>query len=178
MRVQATTSVARASGNNPRSTCWAARPRTVCFACATAFATACGGAPEKVVHPEPQPTAAPAATPAPVAETPPPKPSPAPPPSSPAPVSPPSSAYQPAVTCDVRGTPVMTKGANLWGEPQGTNAVANFAGQPIGIIASGFPASASAGRIRVRTSGGIRIDGFVDANELAFYTASELAVVQ
>ncbi len=72
----------------------------------------------------------------------------------------------------------MAKGASLWGEPQGSSAVANFAGQPVGLIASGFPASASGGRIRVRTSGGVRIDGFVDPNDLPIYAGSDLAVVQ
>jgi hypothetical protein len=73
---------------------------------------------------------------------------------------------------------MMTKGANLWAEPQGSTAVAGFAGQPVSLIASGFPASASAGRIRVRTSGGMRIDGFVDPNDLPIFTGSELAIVQ
>jgi len=72
----------------------------------------------------------------------------------------------------------MAKGANLWAEPAGSSAVAGFAGQPVGLIASGFPATASGGRIRVRTSGGLRIDGFVDPNDLPIYTASEVAVVQ
>ena len=45
------------------------------------------------------------------------------------------------------------------------------------LIASGFPASASGGRIRVRTSGGLRIEGFIDPNELPIYTASEVAIV-
>jgi hypothetical protein len=72
----------------------------------------------------------------------------------------------------------MTKGTNLWAEPQGQSAVAGFAGQPVSLIASGFPASASGGRIRVRTSGGVRLDGFVDSNELPLYSGSELAVVQ
>jgi hypothetical protein len=71
----------------------------------------------------------------------------------------------------------MAKGTNLWAEPQGATAVANFAGQPVSVIASGFPASTSGGRIRVRISGGLRVDGFVDAGDLPMYTASDLAVV-
>jgi hypothetical protein len=72
----------------------------------------------------------------------------------------------------------MAKGANLWAEQQGSSTVAGFAGQPVGLIASGFPANASGGRIRVRTSGGVRIDGFVDPSDLPLYTGSEVAVVQ
>jgi hypothetical protein len=48
----------------------------------------------------------------------------------------------------------------------------------VSLIASGFPANASGGRIRVRTSGGLRIDGFVDPSDLPIYAGSELAVVQ
>jgi len=138
----------------------------------------CGGATEKVEHPEPKPTSPPA--PAPTAEAPP---APTTPPTTPAPApvaaTPPAApGYAPAVSCDVRGTPVIAKGVSLWGEPTGTNVVAAFAGQPVTLIANGFPATTSAGRIRIRTSGGIRIDGFVDPGELPMYTASDVAVVQ
>jgi len=72
----------------------------------------------------------------------------------------------------------MSKGVSLWSDPQGTNAAAGFAGQAVDLIANGFPASPSAGRIRVRTSGGLRIDGYVDSNDLPLFTASDVAVVQ
>jgi len=84
----------------------------------------------------------------------------------------------PALACDVRGAPSLAKGANLWTEPQGPATIAGFAGQPVNLIASGFPATPTAGRVRVRTSGGIRLDGFVDPNDLPLYAASDLAVVQ
>src|SRR5262249_12213165 len=85
--------------------------------------------------------------------------------------------FVPALVCDVRGAPIVTKGATLWGEPQGTTAIASFAGQPVNLIASGFPASASGGKIRVRTSGGLRIEGFIEPNELPIYTGSAVGVV-
>jgi hypothetical protein len=47
----------------------------------------------------------------------------------------------------------------------------------VGIIANGFPATASGGRVRIRTSGGLRIDGFVDPADLPIYTASDVGVV-
>jgi hypothetical protein len=78
----------------------------------------------------------------------------------------------------VRGAPVLAKGTNLYAEPQGGTAVAGFAGQPVTLIATAFPASPSSGRIRVRTSGGLRIDGFVDPPDLPLYTSSEIGIVQ
>jgi hypothetical protein len=72
----------------------------------------------------------------------------------------------------------MPKGVNLWAAaPQTSTAVATFAGQSINLSATGFPASATGGRIRVHTSGAIRVDGFIDPGQLPLYAASELAVV-
>ena len=133
-----------------------------------------------MAHPEPPAPKGAATTASTTPETPLRNPPPSQPATSPAPAPAPTgapSAYVPALVCDVRGAPIVTKGASLWGEPQGTTAVASFAGQPVNLIASGFPAIASGGRIRVRTSGGLRIEGFVDPNELPIYTASEVAVV-
>jgi hypothetical protein len=175
-------SVARAWGSNQLSTRGTRRRSTVSLVFACAGWAACGGAPEKVVHPEPQPTTAPA-PPSNIVEEPPAKTAvpaaPAPPAATTAPASPgPPNTYTPALSCDVRGTALMSKSASLWTDPQGSSAVAAFAGQPVSLIASGFPASASGGRIRVRTSGGVRVDGFLDATDLPLYTGSEVAVVQ
>jgi hypothetical protein len=178
MRVRATMTLA--SGDNQRSTLGDDRRSAttfaaigLSFACASA---ACGGAPEKIARPESPPSSSASAPPVeaparaePVVVPTPPAPS--------VPVTPAPNVYVPTLVCDVRGAPVLAKGINLWAEPRGTSASASFAGQPITVIASGFPADASAGRIRVRTSGGIRIDGFVDAGDPPMYTASDLAVV-
>src|SRR5258706_1651661 len=201
MRVRAMeAATTKSSGDNQRSTSRPRRPseadrthrdrctdactatRMAAMACAVGLASACGATPEKVAHVEAPAPSATSATPSPVAEASPPNaPSSTPKasPASPTPSPPsPSSAYTPALACDVRGAPVLAKGANLYAEPQGTTAVAGFAGQPVTLIATAFPASPSAGRIRVRTSGGLRIDGFVDPQDLPLYTASEIGIVQ
>src|SRR5450432_3610901 len=59
----------------------------------------------------------------------------------------PSATY----ACEVKGTPLMAKGASLWANAQASSAVGSFAGQPIGVTATSFSA---AGRVKVRTSGG------------------------
>src|SRR5215471_1211489 len=110
MRVRAT-AWSTSSSETQRSTWSAASWFVVLLA-------ACSGATEKVEHPEPKPTRPPAPAPAATAE--------APPPAAP--------SYTPAVSCDVRGTPVIAKGVSLWGEPTGTNALAGFAGQPVTLI--------------------------------------------
>src|SRR5258706_5129632 len=107
---------AREPGENQRSAGRFRCSQTAAILVAGALGTACGGAPEKVVHPEPQPTSegrpfsrvepAPAPSPNAGADTTPktpvaPTPSPAP------------GAYVPALACDVRGTPVIGKGVNL-----------------------------------------------------------------
>ena len=43
------------------------------------------------------------------------------------------------------------------------------------MVATSF--SSAAGRVKVRTSGGVRIDGFVDAKDLPLYTSADVAVV-
>jgi hypothetical protein len=84
------------------------------------------------------------------------------------------SAAPASFTCEIKGTPLMPKGANLWANAQASSLVASFAGQPIGVVATSF---SSAGRVKVRTSGGVRIDGFVDAKDLPLYTSAEVPVV-
>jgi hypothetical protein len=80
----------------------------------------------------------------------------------------------PAYACEVRGTPLMSKGASLWSGGQASTLVGSFAGQPIGVVTSSF---LTTGKVKVRTSGGVRIEGFVDAQDLPLYTAADVAVV-
>jgi len=86
-------------------------------------------------------------------------------------------AYVPALACDIKGAPVLAKGVNLFADAQGTTAIAGFTGQPVSMIATGFPAAGGGGRVRVRTSSGLRFEGFVEASELPLYTAAEIPVV-
>lgn len=80
----------------------------------------------------------------------------------------------PSYACEVKGTPLMAKGASLWGNSDASTLVGSFAGQPIGVVATSF---SPAGRVKVRTSGGIRIDGFIDGKDLPLYTSAEVPVV-
>jgi hypothetical protein len=68
----------------------------------------------------------------------------------------------------------MAKGASLWSNAQASSLLGTFAGQPIGMAASSF---SSTGRVKVRTSGGLRIDGFVDGKDLPLFTSADVAVV-
>jgi hypothetical protein len=86
----------------------------------------------------------------------------------------PSAPAGPSFACEVKGTPLMAKGASLWANAQASSLVGSFAGQPIGIVATSF---SSAGKVKIRTSGGVRIDGFVDAKDLPLYTSADVAVV-
>src|SRR5947207_3041497 len=126
--------MARTWGSHQRSTSRTKCARAGTLALAAGLSVGCSGTPEKVMHPEPAPSAAAASTTpgAPLRNpqpSPPPATSPAPSPASPAA----PSAYVPALACDVRGAPIVAKGANLWAEPQGATAVASFAGQPVNL---------------------------------------------
>jgi hypothetical protein len=80
----------------------------------------------------------------------------------------------PSYACEIKGTPLMAKGANLWANTQATSLLGTFAGQPIGMSASSF---STTGKVKVRTSGGLRLDGFVEGKDLPLFTAAEVAVV-
>ncbi len=71
----------------------------------------------------------------------------------------------------------MGKGINLWQNAQGNPAVASFGGQPVPMTAFEWPGSAGAGRIRVRTAGGLRIEGWIDAGQLPLFTSAEVPIV-
>jgi hypothetical protein len=86
----------------------------------------------------------------------------------------PAAPASPSFACEVKGTPLMAKGATLWANAQASSLLGTFAGQPIGMMTSSFSA---AGRVKVRTSGGVRIDGFVEGKELPLFTAGDVAVV-
>jgi hypothetical protein len=95
-----------------------------------------------------------------------------------APAGPPSPAPSSlALACEIKGAPVLAKGATFFAEPQGSGAIATFAGQPVPLVITGFPAGAGQGRIPARTTGGLRIEGFVDTADLPLYTAGEVALV-
>src|SRR5262249_26098273 len=150
------TTMVRASEGHQRST--GRRPgsahRAAGLVAAMALSAACGGSQEKMAHPEPSPAPAPVRTggaaAAPGPQDPPssplpPPPAPPPPPPSTSPTASPADTPAPTLICEVRGDSPMAKGANLWAEPQGAAVVASFAGQPVTLVASAFPKSASAG---------------------------------
>jgi hypothetical protein len=82
----------------------------------------------------------------------------------------------PGVTCEIRGNPILTKGALLYGTAQGGGAVAAFAGQPVDLRTQEFPTS-TGGRVRVRTGGGVRMDGWIDPSQLPLAADRDLSVV-
>ncbi|HKQ71722.1 MAG TPA: hypothetical protein VJT73_20405, partial [Polyangiaceae bacterium] len=87
----------------------------------------------------------------------------------------PAPAPAPALSCEVRGAPILPKGAGLWQSAEGNSQAATFGGQPVGLGTTSFPANG--GRVGVRTSGGVRIEGFVDGAELPLFTASDIDIV-
>ena len=82
-----------------------------------------------------------------------------------------------ALTCDVKGTPALAKGASLFESAESGPESASFGGIPVGLNVLGFPASAAQGRIKVRTTNGVRIDGWLDTAELPLYAAVDLPVL-
>jgi hypothetical protein len=80
------------------------------------------------------------------------------------------------VRCEIRGTSAMPKDAVLWDAPQGGTPVATFAGQPIGIAAYEMPVLPS-GRAKIRTSGGLEVEGWVAAADLPLSADDQVPVV-
>ena len=82
-----------------------------------------------------------------------------------------------ALTCEVKGTPALAKGASLFESAESGPESASFGGVPVGLNVVGFPASAAQGRVKVRTTNGVRIDGWLDTAELPLYAAVDLPVL-
>jgi hypothetical protein len=85
-------------------------------------------------------------------------------------------AGPPGMACEVRGNPIMTKGAMLFGAAQGGYAIASFAGQPVDLRTQEFP-SAPTGRAKVRTAGGVRMEGWIDVGQLPMVADRDLPIV-
>jgi hypothetical protein len=80
------------------------------------------------------------------------------------------------VRCEIRGTPAMPKDAVIWDAPQRGNGIASFAGQTIGLAAYEMPLLAN-GRARIRTLGGIEVEGWIAAADLPLSAGEQVPVV-
>lgn len=80
-------------------------------------------------------------------------------------------------SCALHGSPVMPKSASIYDAASGGSAVVTFTEQPVELTVSQIPADATAGRAKVRTGGGIRVEGFIDPQAVPTYAARDLPVV-
>jgi hypothetical protein len=73
----------------------------------------------------------------------------------------------------------MPKGLEIYDQPRGGSVIAKFTGAKSTVEAAKFPIGSGAGRVSVRTgsgTGGFRIEGFVEADELPLYTKQRIRV--
>jgi hypothetical protein len=80
------------------------------------------------------------------------------------------------VRCEIHGSAVMPKDAVIWDAAHGGTAIASFAGQPVGIAAYEV-ATQSGGRAKIRTSGGVEVEGWIVAAELPVFASDQVPVV-
>ena len=77
-------------------------------------------------------------------------------------------------TCVLTATPVMSKTTSLFASASSTDAFAAFTGQKLVLTAT----ISGAGRARVRTGGGFRLEGFVDVVSVPLFLTKNVAVVE
>jgi hypothetical protein len=81
------------------------------------------------------------------------------------------------MVCPIGGSAVLAKGVPLWNAASAGAEVGSFAGQPTPMRIESLPEDGK-GRAHVRTGPGLCIDGFVDAQELALYSAKPIPIVE
>jgi hypothetical protein len=81
------------------------------------------------------------------------------------------------MACPVGGSAVIAKGTPMFGASQGGSAIAEFAGQPVEMRVESLPPD-MAGRAHVRTTAGLRIDGWIETADLPLFLSKPATVVK
>ncbi len=79
--------------------------------------------------------------------------------------------------CVVSGRGLVEKGVQIFSSADGTLALAGFSAQEVALEVSDFPADPTSGRARVRTTGGFRIEGWIDPTRVPLSAKHDVPVV-
>ncbi|MFI5301042.1 MAG: hypothetical protein ACHREM_23410 [Polyangiales bacterium] len=79
--------------------------------------------------------------------------------------------------CVVSGRGLLEKGVQIFATADGTLAYAGFSSQEVPVEVSDFPADPTAGRARVKTTGGFRIEGWIDPLKVPLSAKHDVPVV-
>ena len=76
--------------------------------------------------------------------------------------------------CTVRGTSVLPKTVQLFGSSKGTDVIGTFTGQSVNASVT----FAGAARAALKTTGGFRLEGYVDPAAVPLFTARDVTVAE
>ena len=89
----------------------------------------------------------------------------------------PSPSPEAGTACTLQGSAAIPKGVELFDAPQGGAPIASFAGQTAPLAVLEVRAEMASRRARVRASGGLRVEGWMDLASLPLFAARDLALV-
>jgi hypothetical protein len=83
----------------------------------------------------------------------------------------------PGATCTIRGKPLMPKGTTMYDAATGGAPIGTFTGQSVDVSITDLPADGSSRRAKVRTGGGLRLDGWAAPDSVPMTLSQDLPVV-